>query len=39
MSIEAPFIFLADTDMVLTLMEYNESHKGVAASAVRSLHE
>ena len=39
MSIEAPFVLLADTDVVLTLVEYDEAHQGVARATVGGLHE
>ena len=39
MSVEASLVFLADTDVVLTLVEDDEAHQGVATAVVRGLHE
>ena len=39
MSIEAPLVFLADADVVLSFVENDQAHQRVAAAVVRSLHE
>ena len=38
-SVEAPLVFLADANVVLSLVEYDQAHQRVAATVVGGFHE